>query len=256
MRRRIVLANWRVGNYLERDREFLHQLAHMWRGVHQAEVAVLVPHPYIEASVSSLEGTNIGVGAQDVSHVADELVAGDVSAAMLHDLGCRYVLLGHTERRRYHGERYAVIARKYKTAVAKRLTPVLCLGEMADDRAGDQILDVIGRQLLTIVKYCGLNSLASCVIVYQPEWSVGESMAKQIETIRNVHEYIREVLGPEGEQIRIVYGGIGAQLLTEQLFAHREIDGVLLDCNTSDAYSLIQVCMQAEQALIASDVVC
>lgn len=246
MRRQIVIGNWKMNGDSRFNRELLSGLTRAWSGVHQSEVAVCVPYPYLVAAAQQLENSNIGLGAQDLSQHANGAYTGDVSASMLTDVGCRYVLVGHSERREYHRESSELVAQKFKTACENGLIPVLCVGETLEEREAGKTFDVVGGQLHKVVNLCGLEGLAKGIVAYEPVWAIGTGKSATPQMAQDVHSYIREVLGPEGDQIRILYGGSVKPDTAEDLFKQNDIDGALVGGASLKAEDFVAICRAAE----------
>lgn len=246
MRRQIVIGNWKMNGDSRFNRELLDQLSSSWTGVHQAEAAICAPYPYLAAAAQQLENTNIGLGAQDVSQHANGAYTGEVSAAMLSDVGCRYVLVGHSERREYHKETSELVAQKFEAVYQSGMIPVLCVGETLEEREADKTFDVIGGQLHKVVNRCGLAGLAKGIVAYEPVWAIGTGKSATPQMAQDVHSYIREVLGPEGDQIRILYGGSVKPDTAEALFKQKDIDGALVGGASLKSEDFVAICRAAE----------
>lgn len=246
MRRQIVIGNWKMNSDSRSSQQLLKGLTSAWTGVHQAEVAVCVPYPYLLTASAALEQSNIGLGAQDLSQHANGAYTGDVSASMLVDVGCRYVLVGHSERREYHRESSELVAQKFKAAYENGLIPVLCVGETLEEREADKTFNVVGGQLHKVVHLCGLEGLAKGIVAYEPVWAIGTGKSATPQMAQDVHSYIREVLGPEGDQIRILYGGSVKPDTAEDLFKQKDIDGALVGGASLKAEDFVAICRAAE----------
>jgi len=242
----MVIGNWKMNGDATFAGDLLTALADKWAGVHETEIAVCPPYPYLSLASGILENTNIGWGAQDVSVHKNGAYTGEVSAQMLVDLGCRFVLVGHSERREYHHESSEYVAKKFKTAVENQMVPVLCVGESLEERESDKTFDVVGRQLLKVVEHCGLSMVAKGVIAYEPVWAIGTGKSATPELAQDVHSYIREVLGPEGDQVKILYGGSVKPDSAEALFKQKDIDGALVGGASLKAQDFIDICRSAE----------
>ncbi|TVZ40204.1 triosephosphate isomerase [Alteromonadaceae bacterium 2753L.S.0a.02] len=246
MRRPIVIGNWKMNGDYAANRELLTSLTEQWTGVHQAEVAVCPPFAYLAQTAELLENTNIGFGSQDVSKHAKGAYTGEVSGAMLVDVGCGYAIVGHSERREYHGESSQLVAEKFQAALDNGLVPVLCVGESLEEREAGKTFDVVGKQLLAVVEHCGLPGVAKGIIAYEPIWAIGTGKTATPEMAQDVHSYIREVLGPEGDQIRILYGGSVKPETAEGLFGQKDIDGALVGGASLNADDFVAICRAAE----------
>lgn len=246
MRRPIVIGNWKMNGSKSANQDLLSGLCKQWTGVHQTEVAVCPPYPYLAVAAAKLENTNIGVGAQDLSTKASGAYTGEVSGEMLVDTGCRYVLVGHSERREYHRESSAFVAEKFQAALDNGLIPVLCVGETLAEREDNKTFDVIGKQLLAVVEHCGLPNVAKGIIAYEPVWAIGTGKTATPEMAQDVHSYIREVLGPEGDGMRILYGGSVKPESAEGLFGQKDIDGALVGGASLNVEDFVAICRAAE----------
>lgn len=243
MRRPLVVANWKMNGSLASNSERLQSFLARWKGVHQAEVAVCPPAVYLSQAAELLAQSNVGIGAQDVSAADEGAYTGEVSGGMLADIGCQYALVGHSERREYHGETDALVAKKFVAAQRHNLTPVLCVGETLAQREADETLVVVGEQLKAVVDLAGRNAVASAVVAYEPVWAIGTGLTATPEQAQEVHAYIREQLGSIGAGVRILYGGSVKPTNAEELFSQNDIDGALVggaSLNSDDFYSICQ----------------
>lgn len=246
MRRKIVIGNWKMNGNSQSVEALLGGIAAQWAGVHQSEVGVCPPFPYLEFAKRMLENTNIGVGGQDVSIHDQGAYTGEVSAEILADLGCQYALVGHSERREYHRESSELVAKKFEAVVAKGLTPVLCVGETLEERENGKTFDVVGSQLMKVVDHFGLPGVAKGIIAYEPVWAIGTGKTATPEMAQDVHSYIRDVMGPEGDQIRILYGGSVKPDTAAGLFAQKDIDGALVGGASLNVDDFVAICRAAE----------
>lgn len=246
MRRQIVIGNWKLHGDQQFVAELLRELMNGWIGVHQAEVVVCPSFVHMDLAGRTLGHSNIMLGAQDVSHFAEGAYTGDVSASMLHDLGCHYAIVGHSERRRHYGETNELVAKKFQAAQDARLVPILCVGESAKEREQGITLEVIGRQLQAVADYCGAERIARGVIAYEPLWAVGTGKIASPEQAQEVHEFIRRGLGPAGVITRIVYGGSVTPSNAQSMFAMPDIDGALVGGAALRASDFLEICRAAE----------
>lgn len=246
MRRKIVIGNWKLHGSQAFVRRLLGQLAKSWTGVHRAEVVVCPTHAHIAQAYNELAHSNIGLGAQDVSQFGEGAYTGEVSAEMLHDLGCHYAIVGHSERRRYQKESDDVVAKKFEAAQAARLVPILCVGESAEARAAGETIKVIDRQIKAVVDRCGLENLARAIVAYEPLWAVGSGKHASPAQAEEVQQFIRSELGPSGISARVVYGGSVTPLNAAEYFSMPDIDGVLVGGAALKAQDFIDICKVAE----------
>ncbi len=196
------------------------------------DIAVMPPFPYLPLALGELTGSAIMVGGQDCSAHASGAYTGDVSAAMLADIGCRMVIVGHSERRQGHGESDAVVAAKFAQVLAAGLTPVLCVGETLDERDGGQTLAVVKRQLDAVIGQAGIGAFANAVLAYEPVWAIGTGRTASPAQAQEVHAGLRSHLAgfdaTIGGSLRILYGGSVKGSNASLLFAEPDIDGGLI----------------------------
>src|SRR5699024_9112147 len=209
MRTKLVAGNWKMHASRAMARELVDAIVRdLPQGV---DVAVFPPFPYLPEIAARHAGA-LGVGGQDVSeHTEQGAFTGEVSAAMLHDVGCGWALVGHSERRQYHGETDARVAAKFAAARQADLVPVLCVGESLDEREAGQAEAVIARQLDAVLDTCGIEGFARAVVAYEPVWAIGTGRTASPEQAQQIHAFIRSHLakrdGKISNLIRIVYGG-------------------------------------------------
>lgn len=227
-RKRLVIGNWKMHGDTAFNSELLAGLRAGIAEIQQCEVAVCVPFPYLYQTRSLLEGTAISWGAQDVSRHEKGAYTGETAAAMLADFGCRWVLVGHSERRSYHGETDELVAEKAAAALAAGITPVVCVGETLQEQEAGQTHAVIDRQLAPVLAL-GEEALAKLVVAYEPVWAIGTGLTATPEQAQEVHALIRARLQAAGAgQVRILYGGSVKSSNAESLFAMPDIDGALV----------------------------
>lgn len=198
------------------------------------DIAVCVPAPYL-AQVLALKATKtalgvVDVGAQDVSRQAAGAYTGEVSAAMLKDIGCRYVIVGHSERRQYHGETDALVAEKTKAALASGITPIVCVGETLAEREAGQTEDVVKRQLAAVIHANG-HCISEIVLAYEPVWAIGTGKTASPQEAQAVHAVLRTQLKAATDHfagVKILYGGSMNAANAQTLLAQPDIDGGLI----------------------------
>ena len=226
-RKRLVIGNWKMHGDTAFNSELLAGLRTGGDTSH-CDIAVCVPFPYLYQTRSLLEGTGISWGAQDVSTHEKGAYTGEVAAAMLADFGCRWVLVGHSERRSYHGETDDLVAAKAQAALAAGLTPVVCVGETLQEQKAGQTLAIIQRQLAPVLAL-GLDALQRLVVAYEPVWAIGTGLTATPEQAQEVHAVIRQQLESAGAgQVRVLYGGSVKASNAASLFAMPDIDGALV----------------------------
>lgn len=246
-RRSIIIANWKLNGTQAFVGGLLEGISEQWAGVHHAEVVVCPAYVHLpQAANEHLVRSNVALGSQDCSQFEEGAYTGDVSAEMLHDVGCEYVIVGHSERRRFYDETDAQVARKFDLVHKAMMTPILCVGETPEQRAAGETLEVIKRQVGAVLDYCSIDKLARCVVAYEPLWAVGTGVTATPEQAQDVHEFIRSLLTPVGQAVRVVYGGSVKPDNAEALFAKPDIDGALVGAAALNADSFIQICRAAE----------
>jgi len=213
------------------------------------EVAVCVPYPYLAQVQSRLGGTPLAWGAQSVSEHASGAFTGEVSAAMLCEFGCRYVLVGHSERRQLFGESDAVVAAKFVAAQQAGLLPILCLGETLAERESGQTSAVVSRQLAAVIERAGVDALASAVLAYEPVWAIGTGKTASPAQAQDVHAAIRAQVAALDSGLagglRILYGGSVKPQNAAELFAQADIDGGLIGGAALVADDFLAICQAA-----------
>jgi triosephosphate isomerase len=231
MRRRIVAGNWK----LHGDRAFAHGLMDAIAAVPApagVERVVLPPLPYLGDLVERYAASGVAFGAQDVSANEKGAYTGEVSAAMLVDVGARYGLVGHSERRQYHHESSELVARKFLAARAAGLVPILCVGETLHQREAGQTEYVIQSQLQPLVDLGGVEALDGAVVAYEPVWAIGTGRTATPEQAQAVHAFIRGEIAARDAKIAgslpILYGGSCKPDNAAALFAQPDVDGGLI----------------------------
>ena len=230
----LIAGNWKMNGSLAANEALLQALARGLVPAPQAEVAVCVPAPYL-AQCRGLLGrepalASVALGAQDVSSQPSGAFTGEVSAAMLQDFGCRYAIVGHSERRQYHGETDALVAQKAGQALAHGITPIACVGETLAERQAGQTAEVVKRQLAAVVHANG-HCISEIVVAYEPVWAIGTGQTAAPEQAQQVHAVLRAQLQAataRADRIRILYGGSMNAGNAAALLAQPDIDGGLI----------------------------
>lgn len=252
MRTRLVAGNWKMNGREADIRQLVAGILERSRHMDGVELLVIPSHPYLSLVASLLQGSAIALGGQDLSERRDGAFTGDVSAGMLADCGCRYVLVGHSERRTLHGESDELVAAKFETALAAGLRPVLCIGESLAERETEQTASVVRRQLAAVLERVGVQAFAEAVVAYEPVWAIGTGRTASPEQAQQVHELIRAQLADEdatiGGQVRILYGGSVNLGNAADLFARDDIDGGLVGGASLKAESFMGIAEAACQS--------
>ncbi len=239
MRQRYVIGNWKMNGSLASNATLLSSLRALPTGA--AKVGVCAPFPYLAQAQSVLQGSAVAVGAQDLSVQASGAYTGQVSALMLREFACQYVLVGHSERRHGLGETDAQVAAKAAAALAHGLAPVLCVGELLAEREAGQADTVVLRQLAAAAEALGQN-LVNTIIAYEPVWAIGTGKTATPEAAQAMHATIRGFLRQKGAQdASVLYGGSVKADNASILFAQADIDGGLIGGAALDAQAFAAI---------------
>lgn len=233
MRRKLVAGNWKMNGSVAFAETACEALVAGWPSSGTADVAVFPPFPYLGTVQSRLRHSPIGWGAQNISQFPAGAYTGEVAGAMLQDFGCRYVLVGHSERRSLFAEGDSVVAAKLAAAVELGLVPVLCVGETLAEHESGIGIQVVARQVEAGLSRVDWSQAVEVVLAYEPVWAIGTGRAATPELAQDVHQAIRRTLarlaGPEkAMQIRILYGGSVKPDNAAALFAMPDVDGALV----------------------------
>jgi triosephosphate isomerase len=250
-RRPFVAGNWKLNGSLAGNASLLAGLVAGLLPAQACDVVVCPAYVHLPDAIARLGGAAIAVGAQDVADVAAGAYTGEVSATMLREIGCRYVIVGHSERRSLYGETDAGVGRKAAAAAAAGLAPIVCVGETLAERDAGATLAVVGRQLEAVVAGAGLAALAQAVIAYEPVWAIGTGRTATPDQADEVHRAIRAMLSRHDAtmagRVRIVYGGSVKAANARDLFARADIDGGLVGGASLDAGEFLAICAAAGQ---------
>ncbi len=213
--------------------------------------AVCVPFPYLAQAQSALTGTCLAWGAQNVSEQAQGAFTGEVSAAMLQDFSCRYVLVGHSERRAIYGESDVLVAEKFAAALAAGLHPILCVGETLAQREAGQTVDVVSAQIDAVLQRVGVAAFTDAVVAYEPVWAIGTGRTASSAQAQEVHAAIRAQIARAdanvAEGLQILYGGSVKPSNALELFGMPDIDGGLIGGASLVAADFLAICRAAVQ---------
>jgi triosephosphate isomerase len=249
MRKPLVAGNWKMNGSKASIKTLLDGLKAGIAGVQAAEVAVCPPFVYLDDVAQQLRGTRIAVGAQNVSNEPSGAFTGEISASMLKDFGCTYVIVGHSERRSFYGDTDLLVAKKFAAARAAGLTPILCVGETLEEREKNITQAVVARQLDAVIELEGAAALGSAVIAYEPVWAIGTGRTATPEQAQEVHAFIRQrIAGHDAgvaAKIQILYGGSVKASNAEVLFGQADIDGGLIGGAALNADEFLAICRAA-----------
>jgi len=241
-KRKLIAGNWKMNGTLEANEALLRAVA---AGINEVacQVVVCVPAPYFAQVQMLRHGSKIEVGAQDVSRHATGAYTGEVSAPMLREFGVRYAIVGHSERRQYHGETDAVVAEKAKAALACGITPIVCVGETLAEREAGQTEEVVKRQLAAVIHVNG-HCISEIVVAYEPVWAIGTGKTATPEQAQQVHALLRKQLAAateHAERVHILYGGSMNAANAASLLAQPDIDGGLIGGASLKAPDFLQI---------------
>jgi len=242
--RKLIAGNWKMNGSLAANQSLVQAMLDGLKGeAPAADMALCAPAPYLAQLQSLLAGTPVAWGAQDVSAHEQGAYTGEVSAAMLKDFACRYAIVGHSERRQYHGETDALVATKAQRALALGITPIVCVGETLAEREAGLTESVVKRQLAAVI-----HTVAHCtseiVVAYEPVWAIGTGKTATPEMAQQVHAVLRAQLSAatqHPERVHILYGGSMNAANAASLLAQPDIDGGLIGGASLKAADFLQI---------------
>ena len=248
MTRKLIVGNWKMNGSLSANHDLLHAIN---AGLSSAscQAAVCVPAPYLAQVQQLSQGSALWWGAQDVSAHEQGAYTGEVSAAMLRDFGVRVAIVGHSERRQYHGETDAVVATKAQRALAAGITPIVCVGETLAEREAGQTQAVVKRQLAAVIHTNG-HCISEIVVAYEPVWAIGTGQTATPDQAQEVHALLRAQLAAateHPERISLLYGGSMNASNAASLLAQHDIDGGLIGGASLKAADFLSIVAAASQ---------
>jgi triosephosphate isomerase (TIM) len=246
MRSKLVAGNWKMHGGLVQNQILLKEIVTGTVGLRGTDLAVCVPYPYLSQVQSLLQDTQVYWGAQNVSQYDKGAYTGEISATMLVDFRCRYVIVGHSERRALYGEDSNTVALKFKAAQAAGLIPILCVGETLDQRESAITGEVVAEQLDAVIELEGVDALAQSVLAYEPVWAIGTGKTATPAQAQEVHAFIRDRIAAHNLEVaiglQILYGGSVKASNAGELFAMPDIDGGLIGGASLVAEEFITIC--------------
>ncbi|MFR9523453.1 MAG: triose-phosphate isomerase [Rikenellaceae bacterium] len=233
MRKKIVAGNWKMNTLPSEGVALAKAVAAGKESVCSCvNFIVCPPFTHIAAVAEVLKGTGVAVGAQNCAAETKGAYTGEVAASMIAELGCEYVILGHSERREYYGETSETLNKKIAQVYANGLTPIYCVGEVKEERENGTYFDVVKAQIEEVVFGLTEEQFATLVIAYEPVWAIGTGLTASADQAEEIHAYIREVLaskfGAAAENTAILYGGSCKPSNAEEIFAKPNVDGGLI----------------------------
>jgi triosephosphate isomerase (TIM) len=233
VRRPFIAGNWKMNTTRSEAVQLVEALREAVAGVDGVDMAVCPPSVYLDAVNTAVQGSSVALGAQNMYHQAKGAFTGELSAAMLLDVGCRYVILGHSERRHILGESNEDVCGKVHAAFAAGLTPIVCVGETKAQRDANKTADIVAEQFFGSLAGVPSDQAAQVVIAYEPVWAIGTGVVATVDQAGEVHAKLREMMAGRygaavADQIRIQYGGSVTADNAAELLAISDIDGALV----------------------------
>jgi triosephosphate isomerase len=246
MRQPLVAGNWKMNGSVASVRELLTGIKSGVGETGKCEVSVCPPYLFIPLTQAELSGSRISWGGQNLSTEESGAFTGEIAASMLLDFGCKYVIVGHSERRTLYGEDDAIVARKYAVARSAGLKPILCVGETLDEREKGVTEQVVARQVDAVINLEGVRALSAGVIAYEPVWAIGTGVTATPEQAQDVHAFIRKRIATHdidvADNVRILYGGSMKPDNAAELMAKADIDGGLIGGASLKAADFLAIC--------------
>lgn len=249
-RQYLVAGNWKMNGSLAANAELMEGILAGLPANAPVEVLVCPPAPYLQSVVRQCAG-RIRLGGQNLSEQEKPgAFTGEVHGAMLREVGCEYVIVGHSERRALYGETDEVVARKFRTAQALGLKPVLCVGETLAEREASQTETVLRRQIQAVLDLCGIDSFEHAVVAYEPVWAIGTGKTATPQQAQDAHAFIRGELANRNAKIanstQVLYGGSVKADNALELFAGQDVDGGLIGGASLKAADFLAICAAAQ----------
>jgi triosephosphate isomerase (TIM) len=250
MRQRLAVGNWKMHGSVPENQALLDKIAVDAGGLSRAIAAVCVPFPYLAQAQSALAGSKAAWGGQNVSQHPKGAFTGEVSAGMLREFGCRYVIVGHSERRQLLSEDDATVALKAKAVLAEGMVPIVCVGETLAERERGVTEEVVDRQLGVVADRLGPEGLKASILAYEPVWAIGTGKTATPEQAQTVHAYLRGALAMGDKSVAasmpILYGGSVKAANAAELFGMPDVDGGLIGGASLVAEEFLAICQAAD----------
>ncbi|HLS82635.1 MAG TPA: triose-phosphate isomerase [Steroidobacter sp.] len=250
MRRPFIAGNWKMHGTRAENAELIEGLLLGVPNEPAADIAVCPPFVYLWEVARQLKSSSVALGAQSVCAEPIGAFTGEVSAAMLKDVGCTYVIVGHSERRAIYKEDDALVARKFLATQSQGLTPILCVGETLEERERGQTMQVVSRQLGAVLDLAGAEAMRNAVVAYEPVWAIGTGKNASPEQAQEVHAHIRSEVAARDANIaaalRVLYGGSVKAGNAREIFAMPDVDGGLIGGASLKADEFLKICAAAQ----------
>jgi triosephosphate isomerase len=251
MRVQLVVGNWKMNGSLATNQALLAALIPALTPLQRAKFAVCAPYPYLGQVSQQLGKSAIAWGAQDVSQYDNGAYTGEVSVAMLNDFGCRYAIVGHSERRSFFGDTNEIVALKFAATLKGGLIPILCVGETLAEREAGVTERTVAAQLDAVIGKSGVESLSRAVLAYEPVWAIGTGKTATPEQAQAVHAFLRSAIAKRDAKVAndltVLYGGSVKGSNAAQLFAMPDIDGGLIGGAALVAEEFKAICAAADK---------
>lgn len=232
MRRTLIAGNWKMNGSLASINELMKGLTEGISSLTHVDMAVFPPAVYLMKVGALIADSAISLGSQNICDQASGAFTGELAPSMLKEAGCKYAIIGHSERRSLYAESDALIANRFAMSVKSGITPILCIGETLEERKSGITEDVVSKQLDAVIKQQGIAAIADCVIAYEPVWAIGTGKVASPEQAQNVHAFMRSKLAAQdanvAAKVQILYGGSMNPANASELLSQEDIDGGLI----------------------------
>jgi len=260
MRKPLVAGNWKMNGTSDSSHHLLEAILKQSHSFTAADVALFPPSVYLQQIQESLKNSTMKWGTQNVSQFFDGAYTGEISAPMLNDFGCHYVLMGHSERRCLYAEIGLdtlvldyIIAEKYAMALQEGIIPIVCIGESPEEHADGKTEEVVARLLDIVIEQKGVKALSQAVLAYEPVWAIGTGKSASPEWAQDVHSFMRQRIAKHdpatAESVQILYGGSVKGDNAAPLFSMPDIDGGLVGGASLDAQDFVAICQAAATSI-------
>lgn len=250
MRRLLVAGNWKLNGSMAMTADLISEIIKGLPAERNFDVAVFPPFVYL-SHAQKQAGSHIKYGGQTLSEHDSGAYTGEISGAMLKELGCQMVLVGHSERRSYFKESNSDIAKKFQAALKQGITPVLCCGETLEQRESGITEQIVAGQINAVIDLVGIEDFAGAVIAYEPVWAIGTGKTASSEQAQEIHAFIRSLLSLKSDTIAplvpILYGGSVKGSNAKELFSMQDIDGGLIGGASLTSKDFLAICQQADK---------
>ena len=251
MRDILVAGNWKMNGSTTGNAELVAGIVARAPVAEHVKLLICPPFPYLATVAAAAAGSGVAVGAQNVSEHESGAYTGEVAAGMLRDIGCEYVVIGHSERRTLYGETSWQVADKFKAALSAGLKPVLCVGETLEQREAGNTEGVVDEQLNAVIETVGIDAFGSAVVAYEPVWAIGTGVTASPEQAQEVHRHIRATMAEHSVEIaestQILYGGSMKGENAAGLLAMTDIDGGLIGGASLKANDFLAIAQAAAE---------